>query len=128
MNTVLAMWATQPSYSCVMIEEPRQHLNLEREVDREHLARDARRIHQVARRYAVHLGDTAAGVNSDAPASSTDADAEQCQENFAFQLATVHDVQSIRFTQRCPPSVEIRAYSRAARSSLSMAAFIANAA
>lgn len=90
--TVLAMWATQPSYSCVMIEEPRQHLNLEREVDREHLARDARRIHQVARRYAVHLGDIAAGVNPDAPASSTDADAEQCQENLALQLPTVHDV------------------------------------
>jgi hypothetical protein len=35
--TAIAMWSTQPSYSCVMSEEPRQRLYMDREVDREHL-------------------------------------------------------------------------------------------
>jgi hypothetical protein len=80
--TVLAMWATQPSYSCVSVEEPGRQLNLQREVDREHLARDARRIQQVAWRYAVHLAST----------PSVDDDYRRCHAMLARQLATVHDV------------------------------------
>jgi len=90
--TVLAMWATQPSSSCVMIEEPRRHLNLTRQVDREHLAQDAQRIHLLARRYARHLGNIAAGVNPEDPASSTDTEAARCQDHLAVGVATVHDV------------------------------------
>jgi hypothetical protein len=65
-----------------MIEEPHLRLYMDREVHREHLARDARRIQQLARRYAAHLGKTA-----------TDArDAARCLESLAHQLAAAHDV------------------------------------
>jgi hypothetical protein len=80
--TTLAMWATQPSNSCVMIEEPRQRLYIDRDVDREHLARDARRIQRLARRYAAHTGHIANEAD----------DTERCEERLTRQIAATHDV------------------------------------
>jgi hypothetical protein len=80
--TTLAMWATQPSYACVMIEEPPLRLYMDQEVHREHLARDARRIQQLARRYAAHAADI----------STEASDAERCLESLTRQLAATHDV------------------------------------
>jgi hypothetical protein len=51
--TLLAMWATGPAASCTLAPEPHQRLDLDRLVDREHLATDVREIARVARRYAA---------------------------------------------------------------------------
>ena len=80
--TTLAMWATQPSFACVMVEEPHTRLYMDREVHREHLTRDARRIQQLARRYAAHRGNPSAEAS----------DAEQCLESLTRELAATHDV------------------------------------
>src|SRR4030095_12858676 len=79
--TTFAMWATQPSSSCVMTEEPHQRLSMDREVHREHLARDVHRLRQSARRHAAH----AENATETQPA-------EPCLDTLARQLATVHDV------------------------------------
>ena len=51
---LLAMWATGTASSCVVTQEPHRLLNLERGIDREHLARDVRDSARIARRYAAH--------------------------------------------------------------------------
>lgn len=82
MYMALAMWATQPSSSCRLTEEPRRRLNLERQLDREHLQRDAWKIRDAARRFA-------SGLSSSEP---DDGAITKCGETLARQLAAAHDV------------------------------------
>lgn len=78
----LAMWATQPSHACVMVEEPRRHLILSRQLDHEHLQRDAWKIRDRARRYASRL-----------PASpSIESEIASCEQTLAGHLAVAHTV------------------------------------
>ena len=77
----LVMWATQPSRECVLVEEPRRHLYLSRQLDREHLQRDGLKIRAVARRYASGLSSP-----------SVDGEIAKCEEILARQLAAAHDV------------------------------------
>jgi len=77
----LVMWATQPSRQCVLAEEPRRHLYLGRQLDREHLQRDGLKIRAVARRYA-------SGLSS----QSVDGEIARCEEILARHLAAAHDV------------------------------------
>ncbi len=82
--TLLAMWAAGPAASCELAPEPQQRLNLDRLVDREHLATDVREIARLARRYAART----------APAVGIDAAIAQCEEKLDGQLVTAHDVTS----------------------------------
>jgi hypothetical protein len=77
----LAMWAAQPSHECALREEPRRHLDLARQLDREHLHRDALTIRAVARRYASRPSSASAGP-----------DIAGCEQALARQLAAAHDV------------------------------------
>src|SRR5713226_6510621 len=77
--TVVAMWATQPPYTCAMVYEPHRQLDLERDVDREHLAGDAGAIGRMARRYARHGAGSVSVVT-------------QCEETLARNLTTTHEV------------------------------------
>ncbi len=77
----LAMWVAQPSRSCVLIEEPRRHLHLDRQLDREHLQRDGLKIRAAARRYASSLSS-----------QSVDREITKCEETLARHLAAEHDV------------------------------------
>jgi len=81
--TALAMWATQPSYSCVLSEHLPHRLYMDRQVDREHLARDAQRIQQLARRHA-HAKD----VVNEAQI------AELCRDELARHVASAHQVST----------------------------------
>ena len=81
MFMALAMWVAQPSRSCVLIEEPRRHLHLDRQLDREHLQRDGLKIRAVARRYA-------SGLSS----QSVDGETAKCEGTLARHLAAAHDV------------------------------------
>jgi hypothetical protein len=80
--TLLAMWAAGPAASCELAPEPQQRLNLDRLVDREHLATDVREIARLARRYAART----------APATGIDAAILQCEEKLDGQLVTAHDL------------------------------------
>ena len=80
--TLLAMWAAGPTASCELAPEPHQRLNLDRLVDREHLATDVREIGRLARRYAARA----------APAVGIDLAIAQCEEKLDGQLVTAHDV------------------------------------
>jgi hypothetical protein len=77
----LVMWATQPSHECVPADEPRRHLYLDRQLDREHLQRDALKLRAVARRYA-------SGLSS----QSVEGEIAKCEETLARHLAAAHDV------------------------------------
>lgn len=79
---LLAMWATGTASSCVVTQEPHRRLNLERVVDREHLARDVRESARTARRYAARS----------AGASGTDGASERCAATLDGQIMTAHDV------------------------------------
>jgi hypothetical protein len=76
---VIAMWATQPPYTCAMVYEPHRQLNLEQDVDREHLARDGDEIGRMARRYAKHI-------------AASDNVVTECEETLARGLVTTHEV------------------------------------
>ena len=67
--------------SCRLMEEPRRRLNLERQLDREHLQRDAWKIGHAARRFA-------SGLSSE----PDDGAITKCEETLARQLAAAHDV------------------------------------
>lgn len=82
--TLLAMWATQPPSTCTRPFEPGRSLDLQRDVDREHLARDADEIARVAHRYAAHLNATTA--------DPADAAVQQCEDTLARDVAVVHHV------------------------------------
>jgi hypothetical protein len=75
--TLVVVWAAAPVRSCTMVAEPARYLNLEREVDREHLARHARQIQRAARQQI--------------PDPSPDA-VDRCQETLARELAASHEV------------------------------------
>jgi hypothetical protein len=76
---IVVMWATQPPYTCAMVYEPYRQLDLERDGDRDHLARDAGAIGRLARRYAKHRG-------------ASDTSVTQCEETLARNLMTTHEV------------------------------------
>jgi hypothetical protein len=78
---LLAMWATGTASSCVVAQEPHRRLNLERVVDREHLARDVRESARTARRYARAVGTSGADGASD-----------RCETTLDGQIMTAHDV------------------------------------
>jgi hypothetical protein len=80
--TLLAMWAAGPAASCELAPEPHRRLNLDRLVDREHLATDVREIARLARRY----------VPRTAPAGGIDQTIAECEEKLDGQLVTAHDV------------------------------------
>jgi hypothetical protein len=80
--TLLAMWAIRPAGLCELAHEPHERLDLDRLVDREHLATDVREIARLARRYAART----------APAIGIDATIAQCEEKLEGQLVTAHDV------------------------------------
>jgi hypothetical protein len=79
---LLAMWATGTASSCVVTQEPHRGLNLERVVDREHLARDVRESARIARRYAARTVRT----------SDLDSAVERCEATLDGQIMTAHDV------------------------------------
>jgi hypothetical protein len=79
---LLAMWATGTASSCVVTQEPHRSLNLERVVDREHLARDVRESVRIARRYAAHATGT----------SGSDDASSRCEATLDGQIMTAHDV------------------------------------
>ena len=82
--TAIAMWIAQPSYACVMPEEPRRRIYLERPAHREHLNRDGYRVLQVATRYAAFgsVDRTALGA------------ADRCVELLTRQLAIHHEIST----------------------------------
>jgi hypothetical protein len=80
--TLVAMWAIRPGASCELAAEPHQRLDLDRLVDREHLATDVREIARLARRYAARA----------APAVGIDGTIAQCEEKLEGQLVTAHDL------------------------------------
>ena len=80
--TLLAMWATRPGASCELAPEPHQVLNLDRLVDREHLATDMRDIARAARRQAARA----------APGAGVDGALAQCEDKLAGQVAAAHDL------------------------------------
>ena len=72
-----------------MRSEPRRHLNLDRTVDREHLATDLAESERIARRYSAQ----------------PEADGESCRDQLVRQIMTTHDVtpaQVIAATSRPP--------------------------
>jgi hypothetical protein len=90
--TALAMWATQPSYSCEPIEEPHAALYLDRETDREHLSRHAGRIQQLARRHAVHLRNSSAEADN----------FQRCLGRLIHELAAAHKVSVAQVVTALP--------------------------
>ena len=80
--TVLAMWAIRPSALCELAPEPHRRLDLDRVVDREHLASDVREIARLARRYAAPGG----------PPGGLDETVTQCEDKLDGQLVTTHDL------------------------------------
>ena len=87
--TVATMWASQPPSGCAMRSEPHRHLNLDRTVDREHLATDLAKSERIARRYSAQAGT----------------DGESCRAGLVRQIMTSHDVtpaQMLAASARAP--------------------------
>jgi hypothetical protein len=85
-----------------MRSEPHRHLNLDRTVDREHLATDLAESERIARRSSAQPEPTASG-GTDEPA--VHADAESCHAGLIRQIMTTHDVsaaQVLAATSRAP--------------------------
>ena len=80
--TILAMWAIRPSALCELAPEPHRRLDLDRVVDREHLAADVREIARRARHYGTRA----------MPRAGTDQAAAQCEDTLEGQLVTAHDL------------------------------------
>ena len=89
--TVVALWATRPAPTCDMTVEPHSHLDLDRMVDREHLAADIEASGRIARRYGAQTPAPAAGAH-EPPARAPDTDDEQCHARLAQQIMTTHDL------------------------------------
>jgi hypothetical protein len=89
--TFVALWATRPPPICDMTLEPHSHLDLDRTVDREHLAADIGASGRIARRYSVQMSAHSAGA-PEAPARTSDEDAERCHARLAQQIMTTHDL------------------------------------
>jgi hypothetical protein len=80
--TILALWAIRPSALCELAAEPHRRLDLDRVVDREHLAADVRGIARLARHYGLRA----------APLAATDQTVAQCEDTLDGQLVTAHDL------------------------------------
>jgi hypothetical protein len=93
--TLLALWATRPLPTCDMTLEPHSHLDLDRTVDREHLATDIAVSERIARRYSAGLPADSAGVQ-EAPAHAGGADAEQCHARLTQQIMATHDLTRVQ--------------------------------
>jgi hypothetical protein len=106
--TVVALWATRPPPTCNMTVEPHSHLDLDRMVDREHLAADIGASGRIARRYRAQMPDhpaTAHEAPAGAPAQAPDTDDEQCHARLAQQMMTTHDLtlaQILAAARRAP--------------------------
>jgi hypothetical protein len=79
--TILAMWAIRPSALCELAPEPHRRLDLDRVVDREHLAADVREIARRARHYGARAMPQAGADH-----------ASQCEDTLEGQLVTAHDL------------------------------------
>ena len=90
--TILVMWATRPPPACAMAPEPHRHLDLERGVDREHLATDVREAARIARRHAAHIAATEADGGSPPATPAFNDVAERCQASLSRHLMDAHDV------------------------------------
>jgi hypothetical protein len=75
--TLIVMALTRPAAVCEMVSEPRRHIDVSRDVDREHLESRRRDADRIARRFAAQ---TPAGPGSAA------AD-EACRAKLERQLA-----------------------------------------
>jgi hypothetical protein len=87
--TVVAMWAAQPPSGCAMRSEPRRHLNLDRTVDREHLATDLAEVERIARRSSTR----------------PEGNGETCHAELVRQIMATHQVtpaQVFAATPRTP--------------------------
>jgi hypothetical protein len=84
--TVVAIWATRPAAVCAMRSESRRHLNLDRTVDREHLATDLAESARIARRYSAQPGG----------------DSESCHTELVRQIMTTHDVTTAQMQAATP--------------------------
>jgi hypothetical protein len=89
--TVVALWATRPRPTCDMTLEPHSHLDLDRAVDREHLAADIGTSGRIARRYLARISAHPADAHQQ-PALAPDGEAEQCHARLAQQIMTTHDL------------------------------------
>ena len=93
--TIVALWATRPPPTCDMTVEPHSHLDLDRIVDREHLAADIGASGRIARRYRAQMPEHPAGAH-EAPAQAAtqapDTDDEQCHARLAQQIMSTHDL------------------------------------
>jgi hypothetical protein len=78
--TLFVMWATRPPSTCDMAAEPHRRLYLDRQLDREHLGRDAGEIQRVARRRATHAAAGGGSVFAD------------CQDTLVHGVVAKHDV------------------------------------
>jgi hypothetical protein len=90
--TIVALWATRPPPACDMTVEPHSHLDLDRMVDREHLAADIEASVRIARRYRAQTPAPAAGAHEPTAHQAPDTDDEQCQARLAQQIMTAHDL------------------------------------
>jgi hypothetical protein len=85
-----------------MRSEPRRHLDLDRTVDREHLATDLAESERIARRYSAQREPTASGGTRE---PAIHADAESCHAGLVRQIMAAHDVttaQVLAATSRAP--------------------------
>jgi hypothetical protein len=89
--TIVALWATGPRPTCNMTLEPHSHLDLDRTVDREHLAADIEASGRIARRYSAHISAHPAGADQPSAAASETGE-EQCHARLAQQIMTTHDL------------------------------------
>jgi hypothetical protein len=88
-----------------MTLEPHSHLDLDRAVDREHLATDIGASGRIARRYSAHLLANASAGGHEPPVRAPDTDAERCHARLAQQIMTTHDLtlaQILAATERTP--------------------------
>lgn len=72
-----AMWATQPAQSCELPGGAQRRLYLDRVMDRELIARQARRIHEISSREAQRSGA---------------AEGTACEARLAAELAARHEL------------------------------------
>ena len=106
--TILGLWATRPPPTCDMTLEPHSHLDLDRTVDREHLAADIGASGRIARRYRAGVPEHPAGAHgapAQVPAQTPDTDDEQCHARLTQQIMTTHDLslaQILAAARRAP--------------------------
>jgi hypothetical protein len=95
--TIVALWATQPPPTCDMTVEPHSHLDLDRMVDREHLAADIGASGRIARRYRAQTERPAGAHEAPAQApAQTATDDEQCRARLAQQIMATHDLTLVQ--------------------------------